>query len=181
MTKVAVAGGASHFGRIIVESILANGTYEVIVLSRSPSNQTLESLGAKVVPVSYTDPASLDHALTGVHTVISTLFSPDPDTFISSHIALLEAAKRSGVKRFAPSEFNVVGIPNDPIDMYAPKAVVAEAVRKSGLEYTLYETGLFMNFLAGGGPQGSGARARSTWSLTLRNAQQKSRGTEKRK
>lgn len=152
MVKVAVAGATGQVGRSLVESILSSRKHELIVLSRSASNPALKALGVTIVPISYTDPTSLDRALAGVHTVISTISSPDRDTFVSCHVALLDAAKRMGVQRFAPSEFNISRVPNDPATLYAPKAVVAEIVRKSGLEYTFYETGLFMNFLACGTP-----------------------------
>ncbi|KAJ3550898.1 hypothetical protein NM688_g4974 [Phlebia brevispora] len=152
MVKVAIAGGTGHLGLCIAESIVAGKKHEVIVLSRSASNPDLERLGVKVVQVSYTDPSSLDRALAGVHTVIASIFSFDPDAIISPQLALLGASVRSGVKRFAPSEFNAAKLYDKAITMYVPKLTVEEAVRKSGLEFTLYECGSFMNYLADGTP-----------------------------
>lgn len=51
--------------------------------------------------VDYADHASLVFALQGVHTIISTISVNGPE----SQLALLEAAKEAGAKRFAPSEF----------------------------------------------------------------------------
>lgn len=150
MVTVAIAGGTGSLGRHIARAILATKKYDVVILSRSSSSPELEALGARVAAVSYTDPASLDRALSGVHTVIAVIFDHDPATFIGAQVALIDAAVRQRVKRFAPSEFNVSRMHNDPIALYRPKAVVADYVRKSGLEYTFYEAGIHMNYLATG-------------------------------
>lgn len=155
MVKVAIAGATGSLGRSIAESIAATKKHELVLLSRSQNDPELEKLGAKVVPISYTDPTSLDRALTGVHTVISVIFAPDAEVFISSHLALLDAAVRAGAKRFAPSEWNLAVLHGSTLGLYKPKAVVADDVRKSGLEYTFYENGVFMNYFGYGTP-GSG-------------------------
>ncbi|KAJ3556667.1 hypothetical protein NM688_g1896 [Phlebia brevispora] len=152
MVRVAVAGGSGGIGQHIVDGILATKKHEVIVLSRSQSHADLESKGVKIAAVSYTDPTSLDSALQGVHTVISTIADIDGDVWVASQLALLEAAKRVGVKRFVPSDFAMRGVPDDPITLYGYKVPVEEAVRKSGLEYTTFETGVFMNYLVSGTP-----------------------------
>ena len=87
-----------------------------------------------------------------MHTVISTLADVNIDAWIASQLALLDAAKKAGVTRFAPCEFAVKGIPNDPIEVYGRKMQVETAARESGLEYTLFETGVFTNYLAVGTP-----------------------------
>lgn len=153
MVKVAVAGGTGSIGKLIVDAILATKKHEVVVLSRSP-NPALESRGVTVIPVSYTDSSSLERALQGVHTVISTIGVPaELDAWAASQIALLEAAKKVGVKRFAPSEFAARALPNDPLVGYTHKAKVLEEVARSELEYTFFESGLWMNFLADGSPR----------------------------
>ncbi|KIP02257.1 hypothetical protein PHLGIDRAFT_79394 [Phlebiopsis gigantea 11061_1 CR5-6] len=148
MVKVAVAGGTSSVGRHIVEEILATKKHTVVVLSRSASHAELQARGAHIAAVDYADPSSLAAALSGVHTVISTLAIRDP----TPQFALLDAAVKVGATRFAPSEWSMRSIPDNPIEWYRGKWAVAEAVRKSGLEYTIFENGLFMNYLAVGTP-----------------------------
>ena len=148
MVKVAVAGGTSNIGRHIAEEILATKKHTVVVLSRSPGHRELEALGAQIAAVDYADPSSLAAALAGVHTVISVLSIFDP----APQLALLDASVKAGVTRFAPSEWAARSIPNNPIEWYNVKWDVAEAVRRSGLEYTIFENGVFMNYLAGGTP-----------------------------
>jgi uncharacterized protein YbjT (DUF2867 family) len=88
-------------------------------------------------------------ALHGVHTVICTIWAAD-NTLATSQLAILRAAVEAGVKRFAPSEFAIRSVPDEPITIYRPKVVVADAVAKSGLEWTLFQTGIFMNYFVAG-------------------------------
>jgi uncharacterized protein YbjT (DUF2867 family) len=152
MVKVAVAGGSSGIGLYIVEAIVQNGEHEVVVLSRKASVPHLAALGVTVHAVSYDDPASLAMALRGVHTVISTINGLDAGSMVGPQLALLDAAVTAGARRFAPSEFvfaNRSGA-DVPIELYKLRLPVAEAARASGLEYTLFQNGLLMNYLASG-------------------------------
>ncbi|KIJ28626.1 hypothetical protein M422DRAFT_54518 [Sphaerobolus stellatus SS14] len=150
MVRIAIAGGTGGIGRHIVEALLATKKHSVVVLSRSISHPALSAQGAEIISVDYSNHASLVSALIGVHTVISTIWSWEPETMTTSQVALLNAAIEAGVKRFAPSEWSVIGKPNDPIELYRSKPPVAEAVAKSGMEYTLFENGIFMNYFATG-------------------------------
>ena len=120
-------------GRHIVEAILKKKKHHVRVLSRAPSNPSLESMGAEVVAIDYGDQKSLVAALQGVHTVISTIASFEADQMVTSQIALLNAAADTGVKRFAPSEFAILAEHDDPMVIYRSKPPVMDAVIKSGL------------------------------------------------
>lgn len=154
MVKVAVAG-TGGVARHVIDAIFATKKHEIIVLSRSP-NAALESQGITVIQISYTDPSSLEAALKGVHTVISTIadFS-GAESWATPQLALLRAAKNAGVKRFAPSEFGGNSFPDDishPLKGLGWKLEVRNAVRESGLEYTMFQTGLFMNYMASSTP-----------------------------
>ena len=67
-----------------------------------------------------------------------------------SQLALIAAAKEAGVKRFAPSEYAVREYGN--WDFYAGKIPVWEATKASGMEYTQFTCGMFMNTLGNGSP-----------------------------
>lgn len=149
MVHVALAGASSGFGLTLLKHFVASKKHEITVLSRS-ENPTLSAMGVTVKPVDYSSHKSLTKALEGVHTVIVTLASFD-DSFWKTQVNLLNAAKQVGVKRFAPSEF--AHPTHDGIDLYAPKKIVWEAVQKSGLEYTQFSCGLFMNGLATATPK----------------------------
>lgn len=87
-----------------VNSILATKKHNVVLLTRNPQ-PLLADKGIDVRVVDYTDHESLVSALQGVHTVISAISAHNPPELYKSQIALLEAAKKVGAKRFAPSEF----------------------------------------------------------------------------
>ena len=150
MVHIALVGASSGFGRTLLRHFVDQGKHQITVLSRS-ENPSLTALGVTVKPVDYTSHTRLTEALKGVHTTIVTLASFD-DTFRTSQLALIEAAKEAGVKRFAPSEYAHTSY--EGIDLYKPKKAVWEAVQKSGMEYTKFACGLFMNFLATGTPKG---------------------------
>ena len=130
MVRVAVAGGTGGVGLHIVEAIVETGLHDVVVLSRKADVPHLTALGVTVHAVSYDDVSSLVRALDGVHTVISTISGIDADSITHPQLALLEAAVKAGVKRFAPSEFASRAIPDNSIDLYKHKWPVAEAVLK---------------------------------------------------
>lgn len=131
----------------------------MIVLSRKGSPE-LSSLGATVKIVDYTSPSSLTAALTGVHTIISTIsvemstINIAEEIYTKPQLALLEAAKAVGssVKRFAPSEWTTSAAANHDCAIYAGKLPVWDAVVASGLEYTAFRPGVFTNFLGHGSP-----------------------------
>lgn len=151
MVKVALAGATGGLGATILSAILDTRKHEVIVLSRSP-NPSLTAKGVQVRPVSYTDHASLTNALRGVHTVLSTIGSSNQDETRESQLAIIPAAKEAGVKRFAPSEYAIRDYKD--WDFYAGKIPVLEATKASGMEYTQFTCGIFMNYLGTGTPKG---------------------------
>lgn len=151
MVKVAVTSGArSVVSGCIIPAIAEK--HDVVALSRKPLDRFSHLPNVQHVAVDFYDPVALDAALQGVHTVICTIFDLDEDAFIATSLALLQSALRVGAKRFAPSEFGPHGLHDDTIEVYRRKAVVADAVRKSGIEYTLFDTGFFMDALAVGAP-----------------------------
>ena len=153
MVTVAFAGATTGLGLTLLKACLSTSKHSIILLTRSP-NPSLSSQGVNVHPVNYADHHALVAALQGVHTVISSIGAVD-DSMATSQLALLAAAKEAGVKRFAPSEF--AGLKGSELaypELYKPKRPVWEAVKASGLEYTNFATGIFMNTFVTGTPRG---------------------------
>lgn len=153
MVTVALAGATTGFGLTLLRTFIhLNSTspkkkHTLILLSRTPQPQ-FTAQGIQVRPVSYASHTDLVSALRDVHTLLSLIGSGG---ILDSQLALIAAAREAGVKRFAPSEF--AGHGYEGVDLYAPKAAVWEATRKSGMEYTRFECGLFMSVLATGTPK----------------------------
>jgi len=147
MKKIVVAGGTGSVGRNIVDAILATSKYSVIVFSRQESAD-LVAKGVTVISVNYNDHNQLVKALENVHTVISCI-SDLNEACRDAQLALLKASLEAGVKRFAPSEWAGSSEKNTVIEIYTKfKKPVVEAVKNSGIEYTLFLNGLFMDYFA---------------------------------
>lgn len=147
---IVVAGGTGGIGRHIVDGIISTKKYSVKVFTRQdPSSASdLTAKGVNVVKVDYSDHASLVKELKGVHTVISCAISID-DSYIPSQLNLIDACLEAKVKRFAPSEFAGQHGSNTIIQAYRElKIPVREKVKASGIEYTLFNPGIFMDYFA---------------------------------
>jgi dTDP-4-dehydrorhamnose reductase len=147
MKKVVIAGGTGSVGRNIVDVIVATGRYSVIVFSRQESsNLTINSV--TIVSVDYNNHTHLVKALQDVHTVISCIGDID-DSCREAQLALLKASVEAGIKRFAPSEWAGPSEKNTAIEIYTKnKKPVVDAVKHSGIEYTVFSNGLFMDYFA---------------------------------
>jgi uncharacterized protein YbjT (DUF2867 family) len=90
-TKIAVAGATGRVGRHVVDILESRG-YDVVPISRSHGVDAITGEG-------------LDHALTGVETIIDLATGPSPDQqaatefFTTSARNLQEAGDRAGVRR----------------------------------------------------------------------------------
>ncbi|ORY07010.1 hypothetical protein BCR34DRAFT_604013 [Clohesyomyces aquaticus] len=165
MITVAVAGGTSPaVGRAILAG-LQNYPSQIlpVVLSRATSEipKWLLDMQIETRKVDYTSGESLTSALQGVHTVICTLLVKD-NTWASTQINLLNASLSAGVSRFAPAEFGCGPLANPKIGMLTPTIAVMDACRAAKASYPDFEfagfhVGLFMNYLAWGGPNESEA------------------------
>ncbi|KAK4546911.1 hypothetical protein LTR36_001643 [Oleoguttula mirabilis] len=109
MMRIAVAG-TGGLAQLIAHFIELDTSHHVVFLSREEKPRLNESY--QVAVVDYSDLQSLQFALRGIDTVISTVTGPN-------QIELIKAAVSVRVRRFAPAEFE--GVPqlrpaNDRLD-----------------------------------------------------------------
>ncbi|KAK3382604.1 hypothetical protein B0T24DRAFT_653624 [Lasiosphaeria ovina] len=138
MVKIALAGGTSEVGHEILDALVATGKHDITLLSRQNTTPEDAVDGTTWVKVDYQDHQTLVHALQGVHTVLSFVDAPrDQDG--AAQKALIDAAVAAGVKRFAPSVAD---------SLQAPPHYLRELNKdKKVLEYSLFQCGLFLNYL----------------------------------
>jgi len=107
-TSILVAGATGDLGRRIARELLTHDT-RVRVLTRSGSSAATDLQAGdprvEVVEAEYADPAALDAAVAGVDTVVSALSGTRP-VIVDAQRALLDAAVRTGVPRFVPSDYS---------------------------------------------------------------------------
>ncbi|KAI5212996.1 hypothetical protein AUEXF2481DRAFT_44529 [Aureobasidium subglaciale EXF-2481] len=149
MVKIALAGGSGNVGSEIIEVLAASGKHEILLLSRKAASIEAIPKGVTWKQVDYQNHTQLIEALEGVHTLLSFVYDQD-DPSGPLQKALINAAVDAGVQRFAPSEWASSGV--DHISWYAYKGEIRrylEELNKNDqiLEYTLFQPGLFLNYL----------------------------------
>ncbi|KAJ9078699.1 hypothetical protein DSO57_1003970 [Entomophthora muscae] len=146
--NVTIIGGTGQLGQYLTREFLSQGTFKVKVLTRVESKATelheeFRQKGADIVQVDYKDQASIKSALQNTHVVISALGSYD---LFENQERFINAAKEAGVVRFVPSEFGI-DVEGNTNPFFAPKVKTRQALESSGLEYTYYNTGFFIDHL----------------------------------
>ncbi|KAJ5747947.1 uncharacterized protein N7511_009643 [Penicillium nucicola] len=148
MPVIAVAGGSGGVGKTIVEKLLEESKFDVVVLSRVRQDQDLQKVQA--VQLDYNDVHSMTQALEqhNIHTIISAIGLVSDETS-QSQLNLIEAADKSKTtKRFVPSEYSFIQTANlldiDPSIQWWLDA--ATSLKTSSLEYTRVIPGFFMDY-----------------------------------
>ncbi|KAI0098918.1 NAD(P)-binding protein [Nemania sp. FL0031] len=150
MVKVAVAGGSGQVAREVVDALVASKKHDITIFTRGPAPTHAIAPEVKWQTVDYHDKGALTEALRGIHTVLSFVqLLSDPDQTAQKN--LIDASISAGVKRFAPSEYGSRGLDN--MAWWQGKQKVREYLREVNdretvIEYTLFQPGLFLDYLA---------------------------------
>lgn len=142
---ILVTGGTGFIGPKVVHALRAED-HPVRVLARKPEkHDQLRAWGCEVVQGDMTDPQSLRRAAEGCETVIDlvAIISGKPEDFdrvmIQGTRDCIAAAKEAGAKRFIlMSALGVGERSKDLTPYFHAKWDEEEAVRSSGLEYTIF-------------------------------------------
>ncbi|KAL5610874.1 hypothetical protein FOBRF1_006991 [Fusarium oxysporum] len=145
---IAVAGGTGNLGRTIVEAIVADGKFEVVILGRKHDEKKEKEIGARIIPVDYTSIDALtkvleDNRIQTVISALNTMGVAEPE------LNLIAAADRaSATKRYIPSiwgaEYTEAFAEKFPLGHV--KLAVARALESTKLEHTTWHTGYFADY-----------------------------------
>ncbi|KAL1916002.1 uncharacterized protein VTP21DRAFT_6006 [Calcarisporiella thermophila] len=152
--NITVVGGTGGLGSAIVRGLLDTGAFsEVRVLTRSSQSEAakaLKKLGATIVEIeNYFKQEDLKSALAYSDVVINTFGYNREDTLKVAN-EILRAAKAAGVKRYIPNEFGTDPRPgklryqNSAHHELHDKEKHLNLVKESGIEYTTFYVGFFM-------------------------------------
>ncbi|KAL5000909.1 hypothetical protein BDV10DRAFT_199555 [Aspergillus recurvatus] len=149
MVKIAIAGGNSGVGQEIVDALVARGKHEILLLSRKDAPSTPLPSSITWIKTDYSDTEKLADILNGVHTVLSFVIEQETETSPVQR-RLIDASIAAGVKRFAPSEW--ASSTFNHLSWYAYKSSIRTYLadlnkERKVLEYTLFQPGLFANYL----------------------------------
>jgi uncharacterized protein YbjT (DUF2867 family) len=153
---ILVVGATGNLGGAVTRMLLAQGQ-PVRILARSQSNyQPLVDAGAQVMLGDLKQPDSLDAACQGVETVITTANSAarggedNAQTVdLEGNRHLIDAAKAGGVKRFIFVSV-LAADPNSPIPFIQAKGQTEDALRESGIPYTIFAPNGYMEVMLAG-------------------------------
>ncbi|ODA80272.1 hypothetical protein RJ55_03230 [Drechmeria coniospora] len=143
MMRIAVAGGGGLGYLLATQLSQAANAYNVVVLSRI-ARPEFGQLEVQLQVVDYGDLASLTFTLQGVDLVISTISGRE-------QLALIQAAARSRVRNFVPSEFEGAlsrrpAQQHDPLDRGSGQAMalLKQLAAQCRIKYTVFSCGVFM-------------------------------------
>ncbi len=149
---ILVAGATGVLGSEIVRNLLARREKVRAMTRKTSKSETVDRLrkaGAEIVVADLKEPATLARACKGVDAVISTVTSVTTaqpgESFAATDgkgtISLIDAAKKSGVKKFVFVSFDPDCAPEAPLPR--AKRDVEKHLEKSGLDYTILHPSLF--------------------------------------
>ena len=156
--RILLTGGTGFVGRAVLDRLLQGG-YAVSALTH---RSTIDRPGVSSVPGGLFDDGAVARAIDGCDAVVhlvGIIKETGDKTFEKIHVEatgrLVEAAKKSGVKRFL--HMSALGAKPDTASAYArTKFAAEELVRNSGLDWTIFRPsmihgprGEFMKMVAG--------------------------------
>jgi NADH dehydrogenase len=162
-----IVGATGSLGGRITRGLLAQGQAARFLDRRNPISlelaqqgraNTAESLigaGAQPVYGDLKDRASLDAAVAGVDTVITTATATQragddtvPAVDLQGTLSLIDASKAAGVKRFIyTSAYG--SVQGHPVPLFDIKGTCEAALERSGMEYTILQPAIFMEIWIG--------------------------------
>ncbi|KAF5702545.1 isoflavone reductase like P3, partial [Fusarium globosum] len=127
MPVVAIAGASGSVGRFIVEETIADGNFEVIILGRKANLSLEKELGARILPIDYSNPDGITSLLE------------------DNHVDVVIAAMTT--KRYIPSVWGVKYRPEHSWFFNpAAKLSLFDALEKTDLEWTAVANVFFLHY-----------------------------------
>ena len=152
---VLVAGATGMLGSRIAHHALAEPDAKVRLLVRpgtmdNPVKRALLSpllaAGAEIIQGDLANRASLDKATMGVDVIVSAV-QGGQDVILDGQLALLDAAKKNGVRRILPSDYalDLFETPEGEHPPYDMRRAADKVIAASGLEHVHILNGVFMD------------------------------------
>jgi len=146
---VLVLGATGNTGKSIIDGLLDYGKAKVIAVVREssvskPSVQAYRSRGASIrtFDLDHFTPSDAEKLFEGIDVVLAAF----QITHLHIENALIDAAKKVGVKRFVPCDWSTATV-KGVREMFDLKLAVREYLQKSGVGYTFVDVGWWMQGL----------------------------------
>jgi NAD(P)H dehydrogenase (quinone) len=139
---IVITGATGQLGRLVIANLLkTTPSGQIVAAVRDPAKAAdLLALGVHVRQADYNDPASLDAAFAGA-TKVLLISSNDLGNRGVQHRNVIDAAVRASVALFAYT--SVLHADTSLLGLAAEHRETEEAIRESGLTYTLLRNGWY--------------------------------------
>ena len=161
---IAITGATGQLGRLVVEKLKGKiPASDIVALVRSP--QKAAGLGVAAREADYDRPETLGRALEGIETLL-LISSNEVGKRATQHRAVIEAAKKAGVKRVVYT--SLLHADTTPLSLADEHRQTEAELKASGIPYTILRNGWYTeNYtasipgaLAGGAFVGSAGEGR---------------------
>ncbi|WP_406028605.1 SDR family oxidoreductase [Nocardioides sp. NBC_00850] len=140
---IAITGASGQLGRLVADQLLTTvDPAEVVLLTRDPAKLAdYAERGADVRAADFSKPDELAEAFAGVERVL--LISTDAvGARVEGHLAAIDAAVKAGVRHMAYTSVSGPTADN-PAGVVADHAATEDALRESGLAWTMLRNNLY--------------------------------------
>lgn len=144
-----VTGASGHMGQRVLELLLEAGHTRLIATTRTPDKlAAFAARGVQVRHADFDDSASLVGAFEGADRLllISTDALDRPGRRLTQHRSAVEAARQAGVKHIVYTSI-VHAEPDSPVAVAADHYGTEQAIRASGLGYTILRNSLYAELM----------------------------------
>lgn len=145
---IAVTGASGQLGRLVIEGLLKKvPAAEVVAVVRNPDRvKDLAALGVQVRQADYDRPDTLEKAFQGADKLL-LISSSEVGRRVPQHRAVIEAAKRAGVKLIAYT--SILRADTSPLPLAAEHKETEALLHASGVPFVLLRNGWYTeNYLA---------------------------------
>lgn len=143
MPTYAITGASGQLGRLVIDELLTRAVSagDVIAVARTPGKATdLANRGVQVRKGDYSQPATLNEALTGVDRLL-LVSSSEPGHRVAQHTNVIEAARAAGASRIVYTSILNADHTSNPLA--GEHQDTERALRESGVPFTLLRNGWY--------------------------------------
>jgi len=153
--KIGVTGATGQLGRLVVEKLKGKVSVDSIVaLVRTPEKAA--DLGVEARVFDYSKPEGLAASLVGIEKLL-LISGNELGQRLPQHLAVIEAAKQAGVKQIFYT--SILHADKSPLNLGGEHLATEDAIKASGLVYTLLRNGWYTENYTGSAKGAIGAGA----------------------